>query len=149
MIARHGSGWQTVLADLTLILFMVSVGALAHSAPIAPKAAQPAPGPVLVQGEPVAVWRPGNAGQDLAQWLAAQQDDPRARLTLIIHAPPERAADAVARARAAGGPAADGARIVIEPGTGPDLEAVLAYDRLPSARDLQSAAGVSSDKELK
>lgn len=149
MIARHGSGWQTVLADLTLILFMVSVGALAHSQPGAAGAARPA----LAEGEPVAVWRPGTGGQDLAQWLAAQQTNSRARLTLIIHAPPDRMVEALTAARAAGGLAANAARIVIEPGSGPDLEAVLAYDQLPSARDLQGTANIAapmpSDKEPK
>lgn len=135
MIGRLGSGWQTVLADLSLILFMVSISAVIRT----PPAARAAP----AQGEPVAVWRAATGGPDLAQWLAAQQGDTRARLTLVIHCPPADAAAAVAAALAAAGAAADDARIVVEPAPTQRLEAVLAYDRAPSARDLQSAAGMS------
>lgn len=37
MIARAGSGWQTVLADLSLILFMVTAAAV-QDAPAVPPA---------------------------------------------------------------------------------------------------------------
>jgi hypothetical protein len=143
MIARQGSGWQTVLADLSLILFMVSIGALTRTPP--PQSG----GTAFFEGAPMAVWRAGSSGQDLPHWLAVQQADPRARLTLVIHAAPDRAAAALAIAQAASGAAASGARFVIEPGPGPEIEAVLAYDRLPSARDLQVSTGMPPDKEPK
>ena len=57
MIARAGSGWQTVLADLSLILFMITAAA-ASELPTAPVSKHAVPVlPAL--GEPVAVWRAG------------------------------------------------------------------------------------------
>ena len=54
MNVRMGSGWQTVLADLSLILFMVTAAAVSQASP------QPSSGEALALGEPVAVWRPGS-----------------------------------------------------------------------------------------
>lgn len=54
MIARAGSGWQTVLADLSLILFMTTAAAVSE-APAEPRTAAPVRLPAL--GDPVAVWR--------------------------------------------------------------------------------------------
>ena len=51
-----GSGWQTVLADLSMILFMVTAAGVSQSPPEPPpSAAQPPQTPAL--GEPVALWR--------------------------------------------------------------------------------------------
>ena len=120
MIARVGSGWQTVLADLSLILFMVTASAVSEARD---EPAKPAGG--FAMAEPVAVWRPSPAGQTLAQWLSAQQSDPRLRLTLFIHVPVGGEAAAL---RLAGGAAPD-ARVVIDREPGPPLEAILAFDR--------------------
>lgn len=80
MIARAGSGWQTVLADLSLILFMV-MGAAVSEAPA--QAPPPAPIALPALGEPVAVWRAAPHGPSLAEWVASQPNDPRQRLTLV------------------------------------------------------------------
>ena len=53
MIARAGSGWQTLLADLAIILFMVTAAALSQSKDAAAIAA-PQPSP---RSEPLAIWR--------------------------------------------------------------------------------------------
>ena len=60
IVARAGSGWQTVMADLCLILFMVTSAALAAQRGLSeyrePQAApQPAP-----RAEPLAVYRAGD-----------------------------------------------------------------------------------------
>ena len=98
MIARAvGSGWQTILADLSLILFMVTAAALANSSdgPIGndsdahPKAVKPAapPPPILpvLRAEPVAVWRPAAGAPGLREWLAEVARDPRLRRTSTVH----------------------------------------------------------------
>ena len=123
MIARVGSSWQTVLADLSLILFMVTASAVsqAHDDP------STAPGG-FAMAEAVAVWRPSPAGPTLAQWLTAQQSDPRMRLTLFVHA----AAGGEASALRLSNGAAPNARVVIDREPGPPLEAILAFDRSPS-----------------
>ena len=120
MIARVGSGWQTVLADLSLILFMVTASAVSQA-----RDDPPAPSGRIALAEPVAVWRPSPGGQGLAAWLADQPADPRLRLTLHVHA---RAGEEAAALRLAGDAAPD-ARIVIDREPGPPLEAILAYDQ--------------------
>ncbi|HNN54797.1 MAG TPA: hypothetical protein PKG84_00505 [Novosphingobium sp.] len=129
MIARMGSGWQTVLADLSMILFMVTAAGVSQSPPEPPPtAAQPPQTPAL--GEPVALWRDETGAPTLGQWLALHPD-PRLRLTII--APAEQAEAALALAHEAGRPA----RVVLEPGrTGLPL-AALTYDLGETAHPLQ------------
>ncbi len=129
MIARMGSGWQTVLADLSMILFMVTAAGVSQSPPDpSPPATLPPQAPAL--GEPVALWRGGAGAPALSEWLA-RHSDPRLRLTIV--APAVQAEAALALARAAGRPA----RIVLEPGgEGPPL-AALTYDLGETAQPLQ------------
>ncbi len=134
MNARAGSGWQTVLADLSLILFMVAATAVSQAPPeTAAKPAFAAQLPVL--GEPVAVWRAGPDAPPLAQWLAGAGTDPQLRLTIV--APARAAGEAQALAAAAGRPA----RIVLEAEGDGAVIAALTYDRAaPLARGLHSGA---------
>jgi hypothetical protein len=125
VIARAGSGWQTVLADLSLILFMVTASAVNEAPPVQPSA--PVVLPALA--EPVAQWRAGPDAPPLAQWLALHPDP---RLGLTILAPPDAADAALALGSAAGRPA----RLVLEPGLS-GLSATLGYDRA-LAQGLQS-----------
>ena len=119
MIARAGSGWQTVLADLSLILFMITAAAASEL----PTAQPVQPAPVLpALGEPVAVWRAGLGAPSLRDWLASSGPDPRLRLTIL--AGPELAQDALALAAGAGRPA----RILLEPNAGVP-SAMLTYDQ--------------------
>ncbi len=137
MIARAGSGWQTVLADLSLILFMVTAAVVSED----PGTARPAP-PALparpalpALGEPVAVWSAAAGRPGLAEWLAATAHDPRLRVTIV--ASPVEAEAALQLARSAGRPA----RVLIEPDAqGPPL-ATLTYDQALVARGLQPLTG--------
>lgn len=123
MIARAGSGWQTVLADLSLILFMVTASAISEGPAAAPAPLLPA------LGEPVAVWRPGSGAPPLGAWLAATAPDPRLRLTII--AAPTAGAEALALAASAGRPV----RVLIEPGAS-GVAATLTYDQAPPLAQL-------------
>ena len=138
MIVRAGTGWQTLMADLSIILFMVTAAALS----------QAGPGPALAgngpsqRSEPVAVYRTGKDAPPLAAWLGAQPRDPRQMLTLVSTYRPGRQAEALARAGALAREAAEQgliARIIVEPGDG-DATASLAYDRTAPelGRDLHS-----------
>jgi hypothetical protein len=127
MIARAGSGWQTVLADLSLILFMVTASAVNE----APSVPPPAPVVLPALGEPVALWRAGPDAPTLPEWVA-QHPDPRLGLTIL--APPEEAEAALALGAAAGRPT----RLVLEPGLS-GLSAALGYDRA-LAQGLHSGA---------
>lgn len=158
MIARTVStGWQTILADLSLILFMVTASALANApdGPLAPDSdphakvarlhgpppapapklpAAPRPAPIIAalpRAEPVGVWRSGVGAPPLAQWLRDVARDPRLRLTITVHYAPGGRKAALAQAlhldTAAGAHAAD-ARILVEPGLPAGASAVLGYD---------------------
>lgn len=71
MIARMGSGWQTVLADLSLILFMVTATALSDSPAKAPP---PAPLPCRRWANRLPSGGPNLAGQALKTgWPARPQ----------------------------------------------------------------------------
>ncbi len=123
MIARMGSGWQTVLADLSLILFMVTATALSDSPAKAPPPAPPAPLALPALGEPVAVWRSEPGGPSLEDWLASQTADPRQRLTLV--AAPVDGPSMLDRAARLARPA----RVLIEPGLSGPPYAALTFDR--------------------
>lgn len=139
MIARAGSGWQTVLADLSLILFMTTAAVVAE--PTEPALPAPRAAPTLpALGEPVAVWSGVPGGPALKDWLAQTAQDPRLRLT-IVSAPAQ--ADAALRlAAAAGRPV----RVVIEPEASGALLATLTYDQALLAQGLQQG-GATQPKE--
>lgn len=140
-------GWQTSLADLSLILFMLSAAALHNRPPAsAPAPARPQPSAqVSAQSEPLAVYDAGPGAPPLGAWLAQQAADPRQQLTVTARyadAPGarERALAEAARLASEAGAASRFVRIVIEPGTGA-ARVALAYD-VP----LDAAAGTELAK---
>ncbi|KPP92559.1 hypothetical protein [Erythrobacter sp. HL-111] len=129
------ASWQLVLADLALILFLVTLAALAGSHEPGRTEANGGGGPE--QGGPArfapsqALYRAGPDAPPLDEWLARQERDPRA--TLTIYARHDRAGESAAwaaaqalsrEARAAGA----AVRVVIEPGEETALHASLGYD---------------------
>ena len=127
MIARLSAGWQTTIADLALILFIVTAAAIDGQPNRADSASSPP-----ASGEPLAIYRAGEDAPPLPQWLAEQTPDGRQFLTIVARYPEGDAAAAAGRAlaladqaRAAG----TTARIVLEPGDTEDLTATLAFDR--------------------
>jgi len=140
MTSRNAIGWQTMLADLSLILFMVTAAAMAEP----PKPAKPAPPrPVVAspppavpadpaRAQPVAVWREAPGGVGLGAWLAGQQIDSRQQLTITLHYPPGGQAQAMgdaARLLREAGRGGQSARVVMEPTGAWEALAWLAYDR--------------------
>lgn len=146
MSIRGGVGWQTLLADLSLILFMVTAAAMAEpsvpagkapAAHPAPPPPPPKPGPDLVdptRAQPLAVWREAPGGPDIAAWLASQQPDSRQRLTITLRYPPDGQSHAIvniARLTQESGAMGQHARIIMEPepaGAPSEVLASLAYD---------------------
>jgi hypothetical protein len=134
MIVRAGTGWQYLLADLSLILFMVTAAALAQTVD-EPKTATISP-----QGEPLALYRVEAGAPPLGQWLHDQSADARQQLTIVAQYVPGKQAEALGRAETLAreaGEAGTEARIVVEPGQGGTV-ASLAYDvpEASMARDL-------------
>ncbi|HMO67521.1 MAG TPA: hypothetical protein PKE25_02460 [Novosphingobium sp.] len=139
IVARAGSGWQTVMADLCLILFMVTAASLAAQRGLSASPSRPQPAP---RAEPLAIYRAGPGAPPLGEWLEAQAPDPRQQLTLVAHYRPGGEGEAMAlaaRLLAQAGPAAARARVVVEPGE-PGATAMLAYDDPVLARALQTPA---------
>lgn len=127
MIGRAGPGWQTTLADMALILFMVASAAAGARRDTG--AAETISAAALEA--PVAVYRP-SSGSTLASWMAEQGADPRLQLTIrASHRPGEReAAVRMALVLAAEtGQSGTMPRIVIEQGDRTETIAFLAYDR--------------------
>lgn len=140
---RSGHGWQLILADLALILFLLALSAL--------PAAEAETGKKLVEArarnEDVrrpagfevaaaqALFRPVAGGPSLGEWLASQPRDPRATLTVFVRHRPGgegkawRAARSLAREAEVAGVAV---RVVIAAGDAADLYASLGYDAPPS-----------------
>ena len=150
MSGRAAHGWQTSLADLSLILFMATAAAVSQQ-PEKPtsRAAAVAPSP---QAEPLSVYVAAPDAPPLAQWLRDQAVDPRQQLTITARYAPgaqaralAEAADLAARAGALG----RAARVVVEPGEGPTRVA-LAYDTPVGqdvARDLREVRASSTDRK--
>jgi hypothetical protein len=136
---RGGHGWQLILADLALILFLLTLSALpAAEAESGRRLAdseardKDARGPNLPEiAAAQALFRPVEGGPSLSAWLAAQGSDPRATLTIFVTHGEGREAAAWQRAQALAAEArAAGTRVrtIIVAGQAEDLYASLAYD---------------------
>ncbi len=86
------SGWQVVLADLSLILFIATAAAMAVQSSPADTAAFEADDAEQVFSSLV-------AGDDIGVWLAAYVRDPRERLHITIHYREGQFAGAMQRAQ--------------------------------------------------
>lgn len=133
--------WELILADLALILFVVTLSALAFEEDLNEQAeaiiAQ-AGGSRNAQVAPSqALFRPTNAGPSITEWLSARPRDDRATLTVFAqHSGPDREvmwrrANTLAQSASQSGFAV---RVVITRGEISDLHASLAYDA-PEASD--------------
>lgn len=142
-----GHGWQLILADLALILFLVTLSALpaaeaGSSRQLADRAARGEETRPVPQAADIAaaqaLYRPVAGGPTLAEWLAAQPRDPRATLTVFARYPAggEAAAWDAARKLAAGARTSGvPVRTIITGGSERDLYASLAYDAPLPATD--------------
>ena len=90
MTGRTGKHWQTILADLALILFIVSASAL--------KLGQVGPR-VVEDTQSMALWSADPAGEPLDDWLAAQDADDRLQLVLNVDYRPGHEAVALRHAQ--------------------------------------------------
>lgn len=136
---RGGHGWQLILADLALILFLLTLSALPAAEAetgkrLADRAARKEDARPIKLTEIAAaqaLYRPLAEGPSLSEWLAAQQPDPRTTLTIFVTHARGGEAEAWARAQALAAEArASGAsvRTIITAGAEADLYASLAYD---------------------
>lgn len=133
-LARNDHSWQLILADLALILFLVSAAALSasdgfeSSETINDIEAEDA----TVIGPAQALYRAGPGLPSLAEWLERQPRDPRASLTIVAQHRPDQEERAWTEARALAATAkAVGvrSRVIIREGEESDIHARLGYDQ--------------------
>lgn len=136
MKVRAGTGWQYAIADLSLILFLVTASALAHAgggrSAASPHPAQRLPVTAAAESEPVAVWSPGPEAPPLTAWLAREGHDPRLEVRIVVRYTGGTRAPAVAQAldlAVVGGARAAKARILVEPGEVAGASVALVYSR--------------------
>ena len=130
MILRAPLGWQVILADLSLILFIATASALDTQSTNSPQS---------VHSQTVFSARMD--GDDLAGWLASYAPDAREKLRITIHyrrggldAALARAASAARTAETAG----QAASVTLEEGAADGMTAVYAFDANQTlARNLQ------------
>lgn len=147
---HDGNGWQLILADLALILFLLTLSALPAAEAesghkladkyATEKDARLPPKPEIAAAQ--ALFRPVAGGPSIAEWLASQPRDPRTTLTVFVRYQPGgeaaawNAAKALARAAQTSGVPV---RTIITAGAAADIYASLAYDEVvaqaPDARD--------------
>jgi len=127
---RGFSGWQTALADLALILFVVVAAAHREGAPVA--VLDKTPDPVeLALGQPMAIFRQGGDA-DLTRWLATRELAQGEIVTVIVRHAPGRAARAVdeaAQLLAQIEQSGREARLMVEPARVPETLVVIAHDQ--------------------
>ncbi|KPF63984.1 hypothetical protein [Porphyrobacter sp. AAP60] len=136
---RGGHGWQLILADLALILFLLTLSALPAAEAESghrladrearAKEARPAQRAVVASSQ--ALFRPVADGPGLSEWFRSQPRDPRATLTIFATYGQGGEAAAWAKAQAMADEArASGARVrtIIAAGAEADVYASLAYD---------------------
>ena len=94
MISRAASSWQVTLADLSLILFLVTLTGLSsmqaaevaeNGAKVEPPNELPTEGLYLAQSQ--SLFRAEENGVSLASWLGEQSLDPRATLSIFVTYP--------------------------------------------------------------
>lgn len=130
MILRLGTGWQTITADLALILFLLTAQASSDT-PAAPEQAEPSAATMMdIHGAGLAIYRPG-PGTDLGQWLQATLTDDRQGATVFIRYPAEGreaairgGSDLLAEIEAQG----MAARLVLEPGPRAESMVLVGYE---------------------
>lgn len=131
-MSRFAAGWQLLLADMALILFLFALSALPEADRAASGEQPEQPGQTSAQMAPAqALFRDEPGGPSLAQWLARRPRDPRATLTVFARHSDDDTADLWDRARRLGEVAhGEGykVRIIISRGDRSDLYASLAYD---------------------
>ncbi|MEL6485912.1 MAG: hypothetical protein AAFQ13_02035 [Pseudomonadota bacterium] len=135
-LKRKPASWQLLLADLALILFLVTAAALTRSedaarADASVVQADPAEGPGEV-APAQALFRAGVGPVSLAQWLEQQPRDPRAALTIVAQYPPKDQSRAWSEAREMAATAAAlgvRSRVIIRSGARYEVYASLAFDQ--------------------
>jgi len=131
---RAGAGWQLLLADLAMILFVVALASISTPGGSGSEGSERENTEIAAAQ---ALFREMPGGPSLARWLAERPADPRATLTIFAHHRGTDEAQIWEQARALASAAARQGyetRILISRGGKSDVYASLAYDAPASRR---------------
>jgi hypothetical protein len=152
MARSVGTGWQMIIADLSMILFMLTASAVARQdssaqTKLAPASANRSAAGPAPRSEPVAVWIGGEGAPPLGQWLAQQPRDARQQVTITATYAPGAMQEALAQAQVLAKDAGE-ARILVEPGS-PGMRVVIGYDAPESslAQGVHGKVDVAKSKD--
>ena len=95
MIVRAASGWQTVIADLALILFLITAQAVGKKPATQSEAEEERQPPA--SSSALAVHRP-KQGESVREWLIASTTDQRQMATISVGYTQEKRAEALSEA---------------------------------------------------
>lgn len=151
---RGLNSWQTSLADLSLILFLVIATAHREDAGEVQDDARPEKERAIevALGQPMAVFRPGGDA-DLTRWLSMQGLSMQGMsegevATVIVRHAPGAAAEAAAEAAKLAGEIEDAghfARLMVEPSAFPETVVVIAHDR-PDMGGIQDGTNIADTR---
>lgn len=128
MNARSTDAWQVILADLSLILFLLAIagyGASQTSDGVTRK--------LSIGEDSQAIFREQDGSSGLVDWIATQNIDPRAQLTIVATYTPEKIGHVwkeVQRLFSEAQSTGHAVRIVIEAGESDDVYVIIAFDRV-------------------
>lgn len=130
MTLRSPLGWQVILADLSLILFISTATALGTQ-----------PANSIQSAHSQTVFSARMEGGKLADWMASYSPDPREKLRIVILYRPGRLDAALSRAASAvriAAAAGQAASVTLEEDAAEGMTAVYAFDTQETlARNLQ------------
>lgn len=133
-LTRNTQSWQPILADLALILFLVTAAALSASGGLDDEAIAVPEDSVEAEifAPAQALYRPGPGLPTLAEWLERQRRDPRAALTIVAEHAPGDEENAWAQAKEMASTASAlgvRSRVVIRQAKSSAVHASLGYDQ--------------------
>ncbi len=134
IISSSGSiGWQTTLADLAIILFMLTAADLSNAEIDRTRNLETVA--AVATAEPVAIYRPERGVTPFADWLASQPEDHRQRVTILVRHTGSDEQRLIAAGMALAAPAEKAGlspRLIVERGKKGDVVATLTYDAAPN-----------------
>lgn len=150
MIGTSNTGWLTTLADLSIILFMLTAADLSNAQ--IDRDRNVATMKAVVTAEPVAIYRPEPGIMPFGEWLATQPVDNRQRVTVLIRhtgADEQRLIAEGLKLAAPAEQAGKSPRMIVERAERADVVAMLTYDAAPEplAHNLLEQADQEIPKE--
>lgn len=133
MITTNSSvGWLTTLADLSIILFMITAADLSNAQVDRERNLKAVTS--VMTAEPVAIYRPEPGVMPFGDWLANQPADNRQRVTILVRhtgADEQRLIAAGMKLTAPAQEAGRSPRLIVEKADRADVVAMLTYDADP------------------